>query len=94
MVWVSNRTPVETVVSITNKTGGDSSDFTILPAIPYGNGIAVPETWKDNHWGRKGPETLTVKAGGKEAKFEVQKDDHINIYIDTYEIFTSQTTYF
>ncbi|KIM77411.1 hypothetical protein PILCRDRAFT_825379 [Piloderma croceum F 1598] len=94
MVWVSNRTPLEIVVSITNKSGGSSADFTILPAIPYGNGIAEAEKWEHNHWTRKDTETLKVTAGGKDAKFEVQKDDRVNIYVDTYEIFTSQTTYF
>ena len=93
MVWVSNHTAEPIDVSITNKTGGDGSNFTVLPAIPY-HGLGAPETWENNHWERKGAETLTAKVGGKEVKFEVQKDDHVNIYVDTYEIFTTQTTYF
>jgi hypothetical protein len=93
MVWVSNRTPEPIDVSITNKTGGNNSNFTILPDIPY-HGIAVPETWDHNHWERKGAETLTAKVGGKDVKFEVQKDDRVNFYIDTYEIFTTKTTRF
>jgi hypothetical protein len=94
MPWVSNQTADNIVVSITKKTGGDDSNFTLKPAIPYGTAGAVAEGSSSNYWTRSGAETLKVVVGGKEKTFEVQKDDHVNIYINAYEIVTAKFGWF
>jgi hypothetical protein len=78
------------MVSITNKMGGNDSNYTVKPAISYGSADAIKDSLKGNYWMRSGPETLKVVVGEKEKTFEVEKDDHVNIYINTYEIFTTK----
>jgi hypothetical protein len=95
MPWVSNKTDANITVSITKKTGGGSdATFTVKPCIPYAPAGAIRESAVENYWTRKGAETLKAVIGGKEVTFEVQGDDHVNFYVDTYEIFTSKIKIF
>jgi len=99
MVWVSNHSPSTITVSITAKTGGSASNYTIHPAIALGPGgepvtsPGSPESWGSNHWSRSGDETLhaTYLLSGKEVKFDIHKDDHVTFYTDAYEVYTSKT---
>ncbi|KAJ7450487.1 hypothetical protein B0H11DRAFT_1928161 [Mycena galericulata] len=79
MVWVSNYASVSIVVSVTTHTGGDSGKFTLYPK--------QNETWGQNHWNRKGPETITITwAGGKTTSFKIEKDDHVLVWDDAYGV--------
>jgi hypothetical protein len=91
MPWVSNRTAHNIIVSITKAHGGSDSNYTVEPASYYGPAAATAESRGSNYWSRSGPETLTLVIDGKEkTKFEVQPDDHVNIYTNSYEIFTAK----
>ncbi|KAF8188486.1 hypothetical protein K438DRAFT_1972185 [Mycena galopus ATCC 62051] len=79
MVWVSNYASVAIVVSVTNTTNGNGGDFTINPK--------QNETWSQNHWNRKGAETMKITwAGGKNTSFTVQKDDRVIIWDEAYGV--------
>ncbi|KAF8155000.1 hypothetical protein K438DRAFT_2026548, partial [Mycena galopus ATCC 62051] len=79
MVWVSNYASVAIVVSVTNTTNGNGGDFTINPK--------QNETWTQNHWNRKGAETMKITwAGGKNTSFTVQKDDRVIIWDEAYGV--------
>jgi hypothetical protein len=78
MVFVSNEASGSLRVSITNKSGGDSGNFTI--------GGSQLENYSSNHWQRSGNEVMTVQfSAGKSVTINVGKDDHIRIYDDCYE---------
>ena len=94
MPWVSNLTANDIVVSISKHSGGSDSNYTLKPASYYGPAAANAEHSGGNYWMRKGPETLKVTIDGKEKTFEVQKDDHVNIYTDTYKIYTVKWGWF
>ena len=84
MVWVSNQSSGAIVVSITNKTGCDSSEFT-LPTKTL-------EVWVNNYWQRNGDETATVKLGtGKAVEFIIGKDSFANIYDDSVVMWDCKT---
>lgn len=98
MPWVSNQTAHNIVVSITKNTGGT----VVIPIArlnqPSTTGQMV-QPWKirGKITGRGQalrPETLRVVIGEKEITFEVQKDDHVNIYTNTYEVFTAKFSWF
>ncbi|KAF8181883.1 hypothetical protein K438DRAFT_1975831 [Mycena galopus ATCC 62051] len=77
MVWVSNYASVAIVVSVTNTTNGNGGDFTIDPK--------QNETWTQNHWNRKGAETMKITwAGGKKTSFTVQKEDRVIVWDEAY----------
>lgn len=84
------------VVSITkhSHSGGSDIHYTVKPASYYGPAAANAEGSGANYWTRYGPETLKVVIGGKEKTFQVQKDDHVNIYTDAYETFTAKWGWF
>jgi len=87
MPWISNRTASDIIVSITNNSGGNNAKYTIKPSSYYGQAAATAENSGQNFWTRSGPEILTVTIGGKEkTRLQVQKQDHVNIYADAYEI--------
>jgi len=90
MPWVSNHTTANIAVTITKKTGGDDSVFIVKPAIPYAPNLGSPESSSTNYWTRSGTETLKVTVAGKDTTFAVQKDDHVIIYSNIYEIFTAK----
>lgn len=54
----------------------------------------VSENSGRNYWTRKGAETITVTAGSKTFSFEVQPNDHVNIYDNTYETFPAHFGWF
>lgn len=92
MPWVSNRTPHDITVSITKTSHVDGSDgdYTVKPKTYYAKGNPAAESTGTNYWVRYGPETLKVVVDGKEKTFQVEKDDHVNIYIDCYEIMAAK----
>jgi len=94
MPWVSNYTVEPISVSITSN-GSDATSFTVKPAIVYSTTAgATAETSNNNYWTRKGAETLKAVVGKKEVKFAVQKDDHVIIYDNSYEIFPAKFGWF
>lgn len=83
MVWISNQSSATIIVSITDKTGGDSSEYNVF-SKPF-------ESWPANHWSRGGDETATVKyTNGKTFKFTVGKDKFVNVYEDAVVLFDSE----
>ncbi|KAF7365832.1 hypothetical protein MVEN_00457300 [Mycena venus] len=79
MVWVSNLASVSLLVSVTNISGGVSSNFTIYPK--------QNETPSLNLWTRNGPETMTVIwDGGKTISYTVQKADRVLVWDGAYGI--------
>ena len=96
MVWVSNLSNAAITVTITNKTGGSASNYTVQPFISAGpTGIQIKnESWGNNHWSRSGAETLKFTINGTEKSFQVNPDDHVTFYVDTYEVSSSKTTRF
>jgi hypothetical protein len=78
MVFVSNESSGSMIVSITNKSGGSASNYTI--------GARQLENYSSNHWQRTGNEVMMVQfSAGKSVKINVGKDDNIRIYDDCYE---------
>lgn len=95
MPWVSNRSGVDIIVSITNKSGGNADKFTVKPAILYATATStIPESSDNNYWTRSKAETITVTMGTKTFHFEVQPNDHANIYDNAYETFPAQFGWF
>ncbi|KAJ7754750.1 hypothetical protein B0H14DRAFT_2979087 [Mycena olivaceomarginata] len=79
MVWVSNYASVAIVVAVTDTTNGDGSNFNLYPK--------QNETWKQNHWERKGAEKMTITwAGGKTTTFTIQKDDRVVVWDEAYGV--------
>ncbi len=95
MPWISNRTGTDIDVSITNTSGGSASSFKVEPAILYQTATATaPERPSRNYWSRKTAETLTVKVAGSAHNFTVQPNDHVNIYVDSYEAYPVHVGWF
>ncbi len=85
MVWVSNRSAQTIIVTITNKTGGNASNFEITPEP------LLVETHGKNHWSRNGAETATVTFEKSGVKFEtaISALDVLTVYNDTYIVQSS-----
>jgi hypothetical protein len=95
MPWVSNRSGFDIIVTITNTSGGSADNYTVKPAILYVTATStVPESKGSNYWWRDGAETITVTAGEKTFKFEVQANDHVNIYTNSYETYPAKFGWF
>jgi hypothetical protein len=95
MPWVSNRSGVDITVSITNTSGGSASSYKIQPAILYMTATATaPESSGSNYWTRKAAETLTVTMAGSTHCFQVQPNDHVNIYTNSYETYPAHFGWF
>ncbi|KIJ46962.1 hypothetical protein M422DRAFT_28979 [Sphaerobolus stellatus SS14] len=76
MVWVLNNTSGNITVNITNKSGGNGSDFVIT--------TATPPNWTQNHWQRSAAETFKVTlTGGKTYTASISPNDQITVYDDT-----------
>jgi hypothetical protein len=76
MVFVSNESSSSMIVSITNQSGGSTSNYTI--------GARQLENYSSNHWQRTENEVMMVQfSAGK--SINVSKDDNIRIYDDCYE---------
>ena len=77
MVWVSNRGVNTIHVSITNKSGGSTATYTLVPQ-PGAN-----EVYANNHWNRSEDETLTIaRDEGKEQLVTVGPSDFVRVYSD------------
>ncbi|KIJ30984.1 hypothetical protein M422DRAFT_36364 [Sphaerobolus stellatus SS14] len=75
MVWVLNNTSGNITVNITNKSGGNGSDFVIT--------TATPPNWTQNHWQRSASETFKVTlTGGKTYTASIAPNDQITVYDD------------
>ena len=88
MVWISNQTSATITVSISNKTGGNDSDYSVPP-----KGF---EGWSPNHWQRRDVETAKIRVveSQKTFEFNVGKDKFVNVYKDSVVMWDSEAIRF
>ncbi|KDQ32806.1 hypothetical protein PLEOSDRAFT_1087565 [Pleurotus ostreatus PC15] len=79
MVWISNRSS-ETIKVVVTSPGGDPGTYEITPEP------LLVESWRQNYWTRKTPETATVTFEKRGVQFQtaVNPTDVLLVYNDTY----------